>query len=254
MDSSSSISQKFRQSLAYVLKCGLKVVLTGSMQDQVVPLYSGIMSSVNHSNILRSIYIDGHIYSEDDFLINLIVFALRLRNTGLPDYDLLVHLSEVLAGSLYALEGGHSTIYEELEVYMTAIRYTFETAPFGKYVRAFPSSKNESPPPIRKPSISRKTSSSAASLLMTASNVFPIAAEVEEAKMESFQAKQQQNPFYLPWALHGICSDPMILADEVMKKDLARLLKLFEQWNPTSSRLRELKFRLDPLRTIKLSF
>lgn len=223
MDSNSPISVKFRQSLAYVLKCGTKVVLTGSMQDQVVPLYSAIMSSVNHSSILRSIYIDGHIYSQDDFLITLIVFALKLRNSGLSDHDLLTHLSEVLAGSLYALEGGHSTIYEELEVYMTAIRYTFETAPFGKYTRRM------------SPSLQPKKSTL-----------------VEDAVLESFQATQQQNPFYLPWALHAVCTDPLILADEPLKEDLCRLQALFEQWNPTSARLRELKFRLDPLRTIKL--
>lgn len=229
MDSNSPISLKFRQSLAYVLKCGIKVVLTGSMQDQVVPLYSAIMSSVNHPNILRSIYIDGHVYSKDDFLINLIVFALRLRNTGLPDYDLLMHLSEVLAGSLYALEGGHSTIYEELEVYMTAVRYTFETAPFGKYMRTFPSSKNEQP----------------SEQLVSAPHVV--------ARMEPFLAKQQQNPFYLPWVMHGICSDQRILADEVLKNDLSKLLILFDEWNPTSARLKELKFRLDPIRTIRLA-
>lgn len=79
-----------------------------------------------------------------------------------------------------------------------------------------------------------------------------VEAEIEDAKMEAFIAKQQLNPFYLPWAMHGICSDPLILSDEVLKKDLARLLTLFEDWNPTSTRLRELKFRLDPIRTIKL--
>jgi hypothetical protein len=218
MDSTSPISIKFRQSLTYVLKCGVKVVLTGSMQDQVVPLYSAIVGSVQHPSILRSIYIDGHIYSQDDFLINLIVFALRLKNTGLSDHDLLTHLSEVLAGSLYALEGGHSTIYEELEVYMTAIRYTFETAPFGKHTR-------------------RTTA---------------VTAETQDAIMDTFQAKQQLNPFYLPWALHGICCDPQILADESLKMDLDRLLVLFEQWNPTSARLKELKFRLEPFKTVKL--
>jgi hypothetical protein len=228
MDSNSPISTKFRQSLAYVLKCGVKVVLTGSMQDQVVPLYSAIIASVQHSSILRSIYIDGHIYSQDDFLINLVVFALRLKNAGLTDHDLLTHLSEVLAGSLYALEGGHSTIYEELEVYMTAIRYTFETAPFGKHIR-------------------RRTTTAAAAAAAAASVV-----EIEDATMDAFQVKQQLNPFYLPWALHGICCDPLIRADESLKKDLDRLLVLFEQWNPTSARLKELKFRLEPFKTVKL--
>lgn len=225
MDSNSPISLKFRHSLGYVLKCGTKIVLTGSMQDQVVPLYSAIMSSVNHPNILRSIYIDGHIYSEDDFLINLIVFALRLRNAGLQDYDLLTHLSEVLAGSLYALEGGHSTIYEELQVYMTAVRYTFETAPFGKFIRTNLDPQNEK---------------------LTAETPHVL------ARMDPFVAKLQQNPFYLPWAMHGICSDKSILADEGLKNDLSRLLVLFDEWNPASARLKDLKFRLDPIRTIRL--
>lgn len=241
MDSTSSISVKYRQSLAYILKCGIKVVLMGSMQDQVVPLYSAIMSYVNHPNLLRSIYIDGHIYSDDDFLINLVVFALKLRNTGLSDHHLLTYLSEVLAGSLYALEGGHSTIYEELEVYMTAVRYTFETAPFGKFVR------NQQPNTTPTSNNSRKQSAASSSLM---AHMTSATADIEEAHMEPFQAKLQQNPFYIPWALHGIFCDPLILADEVLKSELKRLRSLFDQWNPTSGRLKELKFRLDPLKTV----
>lgn len=211
------------------------------MQDQVVPLYSAIMSYVNHPNLLRSVYIDGHIYSENDFLINLVVFALKLRNTGLSDHHLLTHLSEVLAGSLYALEGGHSTIYEELEVYMTAVHYTFETAPFGKFTRNI----------IGQPVPASRKHSAASSSLMAHMMSATADASVE-AQMEPFQAKQQQNPFYLPWALHGIFCDPLILADEVLRNELKRLRSLFDQWNPTSGRLKELKFRLDPLRTVKL--
>lgn len=212
----------------------------GSMQDQVVPLYSAIMASVNHPNLLRSVYIDGHIYSENDFLINLVVFALKLRNTGLSDHHLLTYLSEVLAGSLYALEGGHSTIYEELEVYMTAVRYTFETAPFGKYTRNTTGNNFMA-------SYTRKPSAASFSLMTHMTSVTTV-----EAQMDPFQAKQQQNPFYIPWALHGIFCDPLILADEVLKSELKRLRALFDQWNPTSGRLKELKFRLDPLRTVKL--
>ncbi|KAI8077286.1 uncharacterized protein B0P05DRAFT_471353 [Gilbertella persicaria] len=213
MDSSSSISTKFRQSLEYILTCGIKLVLTGSMQDQVVPLYSAILHAVDHPNILRSIYIDGHIFSEDDFLINLIVFCFKLRNTGLSDHDLIIHLSQVLAGSLYALEGGHSTVYEELQVYLTAVQYMFETAPFGPCVRQ---------------------------------------QDRMQYKMDPFQAKLQPNPYYLPWALHSMFTDPMILANEGLKADLKHLLFLFDQWQPTPTRLRELKFRLEPLLTLHL--
>ncbi|KAI8328068.1 hypothetical protein BD560DRAFT_342521 [Blakeslea trispora] len=213
MDHSSPISIKFRQSLNYVLECGVKLVSTGSMQDQVVPLYSSIVHAASHPNILRSIYIDGHIFSEDDFLINLVVFGLKLRNAGLSDHDLIIHLSEVLAGNLYALEGGHSTIYEELEVYMTAIRYTFETAPFGDHIPSHYS-------PTREPSVT------------------------------SFQAKQPLNPYFLPWALRGIFTDPKILAH--YSAELEHLLSLFRQWNPTSTRLKDLRFRLEPLLTLPI--
>ncbi|OBZ83772.1 hypothetical protein A0J61_08176 [Choanephora cucurbitarum] len=213
MDHSSPISIKFRQSLEYILECGVKLVSTGSMQDQVVPLYSSIMHAVNHPNILRSIYIDGHIYSDDDFLIDLVVFGLKLRNAGLSDHDLLVHLSEVLAGNIYALEGGHSTIYEELEVYMTVIRYTFETAPFGDFIPT---------------------------------HCYP----TKQPSTLAFQAKQQLNPFFLPWALRGIFTDPAISTH--YSAELEQLLSLFRQWNPTSTRLKELKFRLEPLLTLPI--
>ncbi|KAI9478597.1 MAG: hypothetical protein EXX96DRAFT_483984 [Benjaminiella poitrasii] len=229
MDPESPISIKYRQSVAYVLKCGVKVVLTGSMQDQVVPLHSALMSSIQHPCILRSMYIDAHLYysPDNDFLIRLIIFALRLHNIGLSDHDLLICLSEVLAGSLYALEGGHSTIYEEIEVYMTATRYTFETAPFGKHTRRVHSSSH-----------------------------FKLNEDGQiggtEPNMTSFSASQQLNPFYLPWALRGICHDARILENDSLKEELNDMLHLFEQWDPTSARLKELRFKLDPLKTIKL--
>ncbi|KAI8874911.1 hypothetical protein K501DRAFT_203707 [Backusella circina FSU 941] len=221
MDSKSTISLRYRQALEYVLKRDIQMVMVGSMQDQVVPLYSSIMTTLIHPNILRHVYIDGSIYSEDDFLISLVVFSVKLRNIGLYDHDLLIHLSEVLAGSLYALEGGHSTIYEEVEVYMTAVRSIFETVPFGPYER-------------------RRQQQH---ILME-----------EDNKVFSghFQAVLNPNPFYLPWALRGIFSDKTILDHDELKQDLIRLCRLFEEWHPTTGRLKELKFRLDPIRTMNI--
>ncbi|KAG0164244.1 hypothetical protein DFQ28_010649 [Apophysomyces sp. BC1034] len=216
MDSNSDISQKYRQSLSFILRNDVKTILVGSMQDQVVPLYSAIMSGITHPNILRAIYIDEHIYSPDDFLINLITFALRLRNAGFSDHGLLTHISEVLAGNLYAWEGGHSTIYEELDVYMIAMRYLFETEPFGK--------------------------------LALISHAATPTAEPDEARLESFQARVRLNPFYLPWAMRGICDDTMVLQDQVFSAELEKLLVLFDRWNPTSARLRDIKFRLEPFK------
>lgn len=75
------------------------------------------MHGFSHPSLLRAVYIDGHDY-QPDFLTSLIVFLLRLRNYGIPDHGLAVHLSEAVAGSLYSGTQGHSTIYEDIGVYM----------------------------------------------------------------------------------------------------------------------------------------
>ncbi|KAI8075030.1 hypothetical protein BC940DRAFT_230143 [Gongronella butleri] len=211
MDSESEISQKFRNSLEYVLDRGIKMTLVASMQDQVVPLYSAIISAVQHPNILRSIYIDSHIYFDGDFVISLITFALKLRNAGLSDHGLLTHVSDVLAGNLYAFEGGHSTIYEELRVYEIAVEHLLETLPLGR------------------------------STVIDAHHAVPAA-----TKMHAFQAKAIKNPYCLPWAMRGICEDQRILQHPVWSKQLDRLRCLFEAWQPTNPKLHSIKLRLEP--------
>ncbi|ORX55217.1 hypothetical protein DM01DRAFT_1286346 [Hesseltinella vesiculosa] len=210
MDSESDISQKFRASLVAILDRGTRVTLVASMQDQVVPLYSAIISAIQHPNILRSIYIDSHIYYVDDFLINLITFALQLRNAGLSDHGLLTHISDVLAGNLYAFEGGHSTIYEERHVYGMAVQHLFETLPLGRCVLI--------DPPVQ-----------------------PV-----NPKIHPFQAKAVKNPYCLPWAMRGICEDPGIISHPTWSKQLEHLHSLFEAWQPTNPKLHSVKLRLEP--------
>lgn len=108
-----------------------------SLNDQVVPIYSGVFTCISHPLVLRSLYIDGDAYkyvdaylfhptlnvahyhalncSSSDFLSNLLILLLRIRNAGLSDGGLLTHLSEATAGSLSGV--GHSTIYEEPATY-----------------------------------------------------------------------------------------------------------------------------------------
>jgi len=55
------------------------------------------------------------------------------------------------------------------------------------------------------------------------------------------------NPFYLPWAMRGILEEDKVrkeLADEC-----ARLLGLFEEWKPVGKGLKDVKFRLEALRS-----
>ncbi|KAF9438004.1 hypothetical protein BGZ76_010208 [Entomortierella beljakovae] len=205
MDSESYIARKYQDALKTVLSSGVRLTCVASLDDQVVPLYSAVMTSIHHPSIVRAVYIDAASY-QNDFLINLIAFSLRLRNAGVDDHGILVHLSEAIAGSLYG--EGHSTIYEEREVYLLAIRSLLE------------------PPAGLTPVLSRST---------------PI--------LNPFRAKQRLNPFYLPWGMRGVADEILARGDQILIKELERLKKLYNEWNPATKITKEIKFRLEPVRS-----
>ncbi|PBK59583.1 hypothetical protein ARMSODRAFT_966825 [Armillaria solidipes] len=119
----SDVSKAYISALRNVVGHGAKMVYIASLNDQVVPLYSGLFTNVNHPLILRAVYIDGDAYHSSDFLSNLLVLLLRILNTGLSDSGLIAHLSEATAGSLNGV--GHSTAYEEVGTYALAVNYLF---------------------------------------------------------------------------------------------------------------------------------
>ncbi|CAG8435743.1 1500_t:CDS:2 [Ambispora gerdemannii] len=201
MNSDSLVGKKYREALRIITAHGVKVVYVASMDDQVVPLYSAVFTGVSHPSILRAVYIDGPIYRDNDFLTNLIVFAVRLRNAGIHDHDLLVHLSEVVAGSLTG--EGHSALYEEIDVYTLAVRYLFES--------------------------------------ITPTNGITV-------RQKTFQAQKSYNPYYLPWAMRGILDDKYVGNSECFTRELYRLRKQYDEWEPISRTMKDIKFRLEPLR------
>ncbi|KAH9976895.1 hypothetical protein BGW80DRAFT_885850 [Lactifluus volemus] len=121
----SDVSKDYVKALRNVVDHGVKMVYIASLNDQVVPLYSGLFTAASHPLILRALYIDGDAYHSSDFLSNLLVLLLRVMNVGLSDSGLLTHLSEATAGSLNGI--GHSTAYEELATYSLAVNYLFMT-------------------------------------------------------------------------------------------------------------------------------
>ncbi|KAF7310763.1 hypothetical protein HMN09_00619300 [Mycena chlorophos] len=121
----SDVSRAYVKSLENVLDNGVKMVYIASLNDQVVPIYSGIFAAASHPLILRGLYIDGDVYHSSDFLSNLLVLLIRVLNSGLTERGLVTHLSEATAGSLNGV--GHSTAYEELGNYKCAVKYLFLT-------------------------------------------------------------------------------------------------------------------------------
>lgn len=124
----------------------MRVTYVGSIDDQLVSLevcgrwykrvglwltgQSAVFSPVDHPYIYRSVFVDGRIHAPDLYdlalvfisqlivssITNLVGFALKLRNLGVSDHQLIKALSAPLAGSLYSGEG-HSRLYDEEAIY-----------------------------------------------------------------------------------------------------------------------------------------
>ncbi|KAG6872506.1 hypothetical protein C0995_009262 [Termitomyces sp. Mi166 len=125
----SEVSRNYVKALKRVVDHGpllqTKMVYVASLNDQVVPIYSGLFTAASHPLILRALYIDGDAYHSSDFLSNLLVLLIRILNSGISDSGLTMHLSEATAGSLSGV--GHSTVYEEISTYTLAVKYLFLT-------------------------------------------------------------------------------------------------------------------------------
>jgi hypothetical protein len=150
-----------------------------------------------------------HHPSSSDFLSNLLVLLLRLRNAGLDDNGLLAHLSEATAGSLNGI--GHSTAYEDLQTYRyaplflkcawlshcipsLAVRYLFETADMIS-----PKSQSGSDGPT--------------------------------LRVDSFQAKTARNDYEIPWALREVIAYESGLFED----EWQQLSKAFNEWHPKTT-------------------
>jgi hypothetical protein len=58
---------------------------------------------------------------------------------------------------------------------------------------------------------------------------------------------KDSNPFFLPWAMRGV------LEEERVRKELSdecqHLLNLFDAWKPTTKGLKDVRFRLEALKS-----
>ncbi|KAH8108390.1 hypothetical protein DFH11DRAFT_1517039 [Phellopilus nigrolimitatus] len=201
----SQVSKEYVEAVRHVLNHEVKLVYVASMNDQVVPVYSGAFSSASHPLILRALYIDGDAYHSSDFLSNLLVLLLRIRNAGLSDGGLLAHLSEATAGSLSGV--GHSTAYEELSTFSLAVDYLF---------------------------------------LVNDGYGGP-----HELAFEPFNARNALNDYEIPWALRDLIADERVMY--LFSREFADLRDAFDDWQPRTTILRDLKRKLEPIRRLKLT-
>ena len=136
-----------------------------------------------------------------------------MRNLGLPDHGLIRELSPALAGSLYTGEG-HSRIYDDGAVYQLAVRFALETEGVSE-------EKEE--------------------------KRLEVGLEYGEEVNGNGGAVPGSNPYFLPWAMRGLLEEEYVKRE--MGGEVEELLGLFEEWRPVSKGLKDVRFRLEAVRS-----
>ncbi|KAK4540992.1 hypothetical protein LTR36_008361 [Oleoguttula mirabilis] len=264
-DSESKVSKSYVEALDICLRHGVRVTFIGSIDDQLVSLESSLYAPLSHPYVNRAVFIDGRLHAPN-FLTHLVVFALKLRNLGISDHGLLRELSVPLAGSLVGGDG-HSRVYDDPAVYRLAIDFALEStdvshpppnvpapATAAASLLAQDKAKERSvnaarrasllgyPPTLASANSIRRGSLSASSQLP---GVAPVIAHYEPP-----QNGANVNPFYLPWAVRGMLGEDMVKIDEKLWSEVGELVKEFEEWRPTSKVLKDVRWRLEGVRSM----
>ncbi|KAI5238771.1 hypothetical protein E4T43_07222 [Aureobasidium subglaciale] len=238
----SRVSTEYKAALDGVLRHGVRITYCGSIDDQLVSLESSTFTTLTHPYVYRAIFVDGRLHAPN-FLTHLVGFALKLRNLGISDHGLIRELSLPLAGSLYGGEG-HSRIYDDPAVYTLSLRFCLETSTLPtptnpptdttstRSSRAGPPSSVSAANSLRRGSVSSHT----------LPGIAPIFAEYEIPASGS-----NSNPYFLPWALRGILEEERVKSD--MEVEVQELVKMFEEWRPSSKVLKDVRFRLEGVRS-----
>ncbi|KAK1094567.1 hypothetical protein LTR48_000116 [Friedmanniomyces endolithicus] len=266
-DAHSKVSKMYAEALDICLRHGVRVTFIGGLDDQLVSLESSLYAPLSHPYVARAVFIDGRVHAPN-FLTHLVVFALKLRNLGISDHGLLRELSAPLAGSLVGGEG-HSRVYDDPTVYQLATEFALETAD----MTALPSNPPTAIAPTAAASLLATDASRAREVAaarraalsgypatpaqansirrgsITASTNLPgIAPSI--AQWEAPSSTTATNPFNLPWAVRGMLEEEAVKRDPGLWGEVHELVGEFEAWRPTSKVLKDVRWRLEGVRSL----
>ena len=66
-------------------------------------------------------------------------------------------------------------------------------------------------------------------------------------RVEPFELPGAANPYFLPWSLRGMLEESVVRGQ--LAPECAQLLEQFENWKPVSKALKDVKFRLEGIRS-----
>lgn len=166
-------------------------------------------------------------------IAHLVGFALKLRNLGVSDHGLVRELSVPLAGSLYSGEG-HSRLYYEDQVYDLAVAHALETTDIPALARNRRCEIAHS----HRPATSGSTTSAATQTTGTGSVRGGSASSV---------ALANPNPYHLPWIMRGLLEENFVKTE--LSSETEELLQQFDDWKPVTKALKDVKYRLEAVRS-----
>lgn len=195
----SVVSQKLIRSIRIIVGSNVKIVFVGSINDQLVPLYSSLCLFALHPNFFRATFIDRS-SKTPSFITRLVDIAGSLLNLGYDDHGIVKEVSPSLAGTLTG--GGHSTIYNEAQVYELGLKFALETT--------------------------------------------DVTAEIPVKYRPLTLEQLCANPYHLPWCMRGLIYE---VSKHLDKGEITQLFEEFESWEPEKKQLKDIKYRLNGLRT-----
>ncbi|KAM3422980.1 hypothetical protein BST61_g459 [Cercospora zeina] len=261
-DRKSKVSVAYSDALDTCLRHGVRITYVGGLDDQLVSLESSLHAPLSHPYVNRTIFVDGQLHTSN-FLIHLVIFAAKLRNLGVSDHGLLREISAPLAGSIVS-GAGHSRVYDDPAVYRTAIEFALESSDVSP--AAFQGDCRRTNNDTRKSmegALSRRGSNVGYPTNMTAANhmrrgslgssslappgIAPIMGAFEPAPLANAAEK---NPFVLPWAVRGMLEEELVKKDAKLQLEVKELVKEFEEWRPSSKALKDVRWRLEGVRSM----
>lgn len=67
------------------------------------------------------------------------------------------------------------------------------------------------------------------------------------AEIRKHEAMTNPNPYHLPWIMRGMLEEDFVKTD--LSAETAELLTQFDDWKPTTKALKDVKYRLEAVRS-----
>lgn len=66
-------------------------------------------------------------------------------------------------------------------------------------------------------------------------------------EIHKFEGLAQPNPYHLPWIMRGLLEEEFVKTE--LNSETAELLRQFDDWRPTTKALKDVKYRLEAVRS-----